>query len=74
MTRSIAYRRAQKKRIRNRVCQFVWWADDDRTIGLFTNTRKPCSCIGCGNKRRGYGRTKQERWSDLEFEEELGDL
>jgi len=27
-------------------------------------TRKPCSCIVCGNRRRYYGRTMQERRRD----------
>ncbi len=36
-------------------------ASRERMIHQYTETRKPCSCAGCGNWRKLYGPTFQEQ-------------
>ena len=32
-----------------------------KTIGMWAANMKPCSCHGCGNRRRYEGETRQEK-------------
>ena len=77
MTRTRAYRRAQRERIvakRRFVWNTVWGLGESETVGgdgamqitpmptCFYTTGQPCSCWDCGNPRRWTGeRTRQER-------------
>jgi len=65
MTR--AERRAQVARAKARAKkQLALWRLGDqscRRIGIFARTRKPCSCPGCGNRRKHEGPPVRElRW------------
>ena len=40
-------------------------------LSMAIDTPCICSCWMCGNKRRAYGRTMQERRSDEEFFDDL---
>ena len=67
MFRTRAYRLHQRERIRAKRMReiFSQWdriVPDERIIGKYLNTPKPCSCPMCGNPRRHFGqRTVQER-------------
>lgn len=83
MSRSRAYRRAQKNRARahaKHIVEQVWRFTKDsfrkesgqqRLIRQLTVTPKPCSCEGCGNQRRYQGKTLQELRFLLDSEEIL---
>lgn len=64
MTRGIAYKRAQSKRIK-RAHQPRWSLHPTAALlGRFGRTPKPCSCWMCGNPRRHCGEpTLHERSS-----------
>ena len=72
--RGLAYRRAQRQRFRNRFRKAVacCWGSGltperrEHLVRKFAETRKPCSCEGCGNQRRYVGAPIRERrlWPD----------
>jgi hypothetical protein len=63
MQRGRAYRRHHDERIHNRfriIVTHCWGFDRDIewiewAVRKWANTRKPCSCSGCGNQRRHEG-------------------
>ena len=58
--RTRAWRRAQRKRVKNnfreKVSAMKYWETDESCVDWYVtkyyNTRKPCSCHMCGNPRR----------------------
>lgn len=45
--------------------------DIQRLLGIYRKTRKPCSCLMCGNARKYEGKTRQEKKQILGEEDEL---
>lgn len=43
-------------------------------LGVLVSTPHPCSCIGCGNKRRIEGPSMQERRAAISAKEQIMDL
>lgn len=69
--RGIAYRRHQRERARARVLRYFSIFDgdtDDRIVGIYINTRKPCTCLCCTNQREFFGETIGELKANDEFE------
>lgn len=75
MKRTKPYRRFQieqaKRRARARIRRWTTWhaewgpGVEERLVGIYARTPKPCSCIMCGNPRRHFGaRALQERRAD----------
>ena len=55
MTRTRAWRRWQRERIRRRrrhydTVQWAWELGDPRQIGILSETPRPCSCLGCQHR------------------------
>ncbi len=80
--RSRAERRHHRRRMMNRARDIPWIADapdeyKEKLLKKFADTRKPCSCSGCGNPRHSVMesgnklKTMQERRMD-EYEKNLG--
>jgi hypothetical protein len=64
-----AMRIHHRERIKNKVKNYHRGAhkDDERYIGILSNTRQPCSCYACGNPRKYSNRlTVQERKAPME--------
>jgi len=65
--RSRSFRRAQRekylKRWRRYFHQFDGMTEEEieKQARIRTRTRQVCSCLSCGNKRKWYGATLQER-------------
>lgn len=62
MKKGIAYRRAQKQRLKK--LRHNWWGRElsPDELGRVITTPTPCSCWMCGNPRRYLGeRTVQEQ-------------
>lgn len=70
MRHSRSYLRAQERRAKKRASALLELFErglsaDERLVGLFSHTRKPCSCYLCNNQKRKWsGPTRQElvRW------------
>lgn len=79
--RTRAERRHHHRRMMNKVKKYsivTAWPEEyaDRRAKKFAETRKPCSCDGCGNPRhsvmsKSERKTMQERRMD-EYEKNLG--
>jgi hypothetical protein len=72
MTRSLAYRRHHRERIKaKRIRQFRKYGkelvEDPKSLGKLIRTPKPCSCAMCGNPRKHFGeKTLQEKKQKLD--------
>lgn len=75
MHRDKDFRLHQERKHKRRAKSYFAWAwrkrvIDDRLIGMRARTRQPCSCLGCGNRRRSEGKTRQEIFADFETQDE----
>lgn len=74
--RGLAFRRHQLSRTRNRVLRYFSWIGsdtDDRIVGIYCNTRKPCTCWCCSNQRKFMGKTFSEIKADITMADEIAD-
>ena len=74
--RGIAFRRSQRERARARVISFLNRSGsvDDRMIGIYINTRKPCTCLCCTNQRKFFGKSIGELKADMETAAEIAEI
>ena len=59
----------RKERVRRRI-RAQWYyaemADEPKMVARLADTRSPCSCLMCGNRRKSEGPTLAERRAALE--------
>ena len=64
--RNTAYRRHQTEKRKASVKRLWGMELDEKWLHIMINTRKPCSCIWCGNPRKWFGeKTRQEKIADI---------
>lgn len=44
---------------------------EEQRLGMLIRTPHPCSCMGCGNKRRADGAPMQERIAEINAKEQV---
>jgi len=66
-----AENRHHQNRIKEKVKKYYsgWAGKDKKKTGLVASTKKLCSCLSCGNKRKHEGETLQERRIRLDEKE-----